>query len=206
MPARGGRSSRAGRARDFGDLCQKRVPEPLHFRACSGELGHGDDVESGRKPREILALLKKLLCRANQPLLLPGIDTSGCPSIPIARACPHFHDHQRVRIARNDIQLAQPAAEIALQDLQTLAPQERDRKVFGPLANNLPIGPTTGRHSARAALRPHSTVPRPAFPPLRATLAPAMRVAATAGPHHRESAPNSGHGARGGQRRLSTAQ
>src|SRR5581483_371334 len=91
------------------------------------------------------ALLKKLLRRSNQPQLLPRIDTRGSPSIPITRARPHFHDHERVPFPRHDIQLAQPPPEIALQDFESLSLQELDRKILGPLPHNLPVSPAPGR-------------------------------------------------------------
>ena len=103
-------------------LCRKRVPNPLNSLGFASHFGDRDDIEAHAESGELATLLKELGSRPNQARLLRGADTGRRPTELIAGSGPHLDNDQHIPLARDDIELAQPAPEVEIQYFETLGP------------------------------------------------------------------------------------
>lgn len=76
-----------------------------------------------------------MTCRAGDAALLGVGDAAERAAVIAVRAQPHFHDDQYAALARDDVELAQPAAVIAQQDDEALVVQELRGALLGGLAD-----------------------------------------------------------------------
>jgi hypothetical protein len=182
-------------------LCRKRVPYPVDSWICCPHFAHGEHIEPHAEPGQLPALLQELRRRPDEASLFARVDAGRRPTELLARPRTHLGDYQYVAIARHDVQLAQPAAEVALENFETLAPEEASGNLLSRGAHKLFCGPPArGSAAARAGCRlpchdrwficRRGAV---AVPP-----APVAPVVATTSPHRCESTPSSNHGARAG--------
>jgi hypothetical protein len=66
------------------------------------------------------------------------------PTEPIARPAAHFGNDEDIPVTGHDVQLAQTAEVIALQDLKTLGSEEIGGELFSRGAQKLVCGPAAG--------------------------------------------------------------
>ena len=133
-------------------LCQKRVTDPLGAPTLGAYLRHDDHVEPNPQPGEVPSLLKELAGGPDEALLLAGVDAGGGSPIAIARAGADLRDHEDVVVTGDDIQLTEAAEVIALEDFETLGPEEVGGDVLGRPADELLLGPAAGRFSENSLL------------------------------------------------------
>ena len=79
--------------------------------------------------------------RADEALLLAGVDTGGRSPVAVARAGADFGDHQDIPVTGDDIQLTQAAEVVALEDFETFGSEEVGGDVFGRRADELLLRP-----------------------------------------------------------------
>jgi hypothetical protein len=97
----------------------------------ASHFGHGKHIKAYREPGEIPALLQELLGRPDEPGLLTEIHAGRRTAKLITGAGAHFGDHQDIPVTRNDVQLAQAAAKITIENFQALGPEEIRRRLLG---------------------------------------------------------------------------
>ena len=108
----------------------KRRFDPLHLPLDQ------DHIEAAWRRRRVAQQV--VACGKHHPLLLDCTDAGACTAKRIAAAAAHFHKHQRtVTLAQDEVNLAPSAPRrsiIALQQLQALRLQIRQRLVFSSIA------------------------------------------------------------------------
>jgi hypothetical protein len=134
-------------------LCQKRVADPLGTPTLGVYLGHDDHVEPDPQPGEVPSLLKQLAGGPDEALLLAGVDAGGGSPIAIARTGADLCDHEDVVVTGDDIQLTEAAEVIALEDFETLGPEEVGGNVFSGLAKELLLRAAPAGFSRSASRR-----------------------------------------------------
>src|SRR2546429_5242501 len=107
----------------------ERVLNPLDARRGAVRIPHYDDVESHRQLRQLRTLLQELARRAGDAPLFAPVDARRRAAIRGARAGAHLGDYQHARAARDEIELAEPAQVVALQDLKAARARSEERRV-----------------------------------------------------------------------------
>lgn len=83
----------------------------------------------------------KLFCRQHDASLFCGINRLDPAAKPTAAAKAHFYEHEQAFVYCNDIDLATAAAEVPLDDPESLRPDpagcERFREMSGELADSV---------------------------------------------------------------------
>jgi hypothetical protein len=114
--------------------------DPLDARSLRTHVRDHDDIETHAHPREVSALLKKLGGCAHYSPLLATVDASRCSTVRPACASADLNYHENVALARNDIELTEPAAVVSFQDLESLGAQEVRSDILRHPSNVLPKG------------------------------------------------------------------
>ena len=97
------------------------VAQPLDPRRI--ECIEQDCIESAR--RRLLESREIETCRGHHPCALRGRNARGGAAEVAAASKPYFNEHQHVAIKRNEIELANAAAPVALHDHETVAGEEQ---------------------------------------------------------------------------------
>jgi hypothetical protein len=144
-------------------LCRKRVPDPFDVLGFASHFDHGDHIEAHAEARQIAVLLKELGCCPNEAGLLAPTHAGRRPTEPIARPGPYLDDHQDVALTRDDIEFAQAAPEVELQNFETLASQVIRGDPFSRRAEKLVCSSAAGgtpRHLPPRCWRRRRVLPR----------------------------------------------
>src|SRR5437764_10451279 len=145
----------------------ERVLNPLDARRGAVRIPHHDDVESHRQLRQLRTLLQELARGAGDAPLFAPVDARRRAAIRGARAGAHLGDHQHARAARDEIELAEPAQVVALQDLEAARAQEFGGQLLGAASALLssgehrPVLEITAPAPAGGAARRCATAPSP---------------------------------------------
>jgi hypothetical protein len=117
------------------------VPNPFDSRGFASHFGNGEHIEAHAEVGELAVLLEELACGPNQAHLFAGIDAGRRPTEPVTGPAAYFGDHQDIVLSRHDVQLTQTAQVIALEDLETLGPEEIRGELLSRGTETLVCGP-----------------------------------------------------------------
>jgi len=147
LPGRSRRDSRRASRR------LERVADPLDPRLTCRKIMHHEHVEPDGKPGKVRALLQQLLRGARDAPLLAPVDARGGGAEGGVRAGAHLGDHEHAALASDEVELAQAAAVVALEDLAAVRAQKFRRQILGALAALLSRREQTGPPGACASVR-----------------------------------------------------
>src|SRR5438094_327099 len=109
----------------------ERMLDPLDARRGAVRVPHHDDVEAHRQLRQLRTLLQERSRGACDALLFAPVDARRRAAVGAARTGAHLGDHQHAGAARDEVELAEPAQVVALQDLEAARAQEFGSQLLG---------------------------------------------------------------------------
>ncbi len=95
---------------------------------------HDEDIEPHRQAGQVAVLLQQLSRGAGDAALLAPVDAPGRAAERLACARTYLGNDQHLPGARDDVELAQTAAVVAVQDLATRGAQVGGRQLLRALA------------------------------------------------------------------------
>ncbi len=112
----------------------KSLTNPLNARVARVNVRDDDDVEAYLQLRKLRKPSQQQRRRQSDAPLLAKVDAFERPAESIAGACADFHDDENALIARDEIDLPEPPAEVAHQDSQAPRAQKILGDAFGGAA------------------------------------------------------------------------